>query len=130
MYTGALEHADNGIMDLFSAGNHLSQDQPSHDGTVGSRQSDAAVLEESFTDHRAKHTGNIGDLWLQDTIHLKEIKTTVEFVTLLRDASLNNPFLGMSPEALEQLQNLLHDQPLLSIDEDTWPVIDLYLGNC
>jgi hypothetical protein len=102
-YTGASEHADNGVTDLFSAGDHLSQDQPSHDGTVGSRQSDAAVPEGSFTDHRAEHTGDIGDLWLQDTIHLKEIKTMVEFVTLLWDASLDDPSLGMSSEALERL---------------------------
>ena len=100
-YMGALEHADNGVTDLFSVGDHLSQDQPSHNGTVGSRQSDAAVLEGSFTEHWAEHIGDIEDLWLQDTIYLKEIKTMVKFVTLLRDASLDNPSLRMSSEALE-----------------------------
>lgn len=53
----------------------------------------------------------------------------VEFVRMLQSASLDDLSLGMSYKALEHLQNPLCEQPLLSIDEDIWLAIDMYLGN-
>ena len=73
--------------------------------------------------------GNIDDLWLQDTIHLDDIKTTAKIVKMLHEASLDDPSLGMSCKALEQLQNPFCEQPSCSIDGDTWLAINIYLGN-
>ena len=73
--------------------------------------------------------GDIEDLWLQETIHLNNIKVTMEFVKRLQSASLDDPTLGMSCEALEQLRNPLCEQPSLFIDGDTQLVLDMYLAN-
>ena len=73
--------------------------------------------------------GDVEDLWLQDTIHLNDIKTTAKIVKMLHEASLDNPSLRMSREALERLRNPLCEQPSRSIDGDTWLAIDMYLGN-
>ena len=86
---------------------------PSHDDSGGSRLP----------------ADNIEDLWFQDTIHLDNIKTAAEFVRRLWDTSLDDPSLGMSCEALGRLQNPLHEQPSLSIDDNTWLAINMYLGN-
>jgi len=73
--------------------------------------------------------GNIEDLWLQDTIHLRELKTTAEFVKVLQSATLDNPSMGMSDEALHHLWNPPHDQSPVVVDKVTQLAIDLYLGN-
>ena len=73
--------------------------------------------------------GDIEDLWVQETIHLDNIKLTAEFVKRLQSASLDDPSLGMSCEALERLRNPLREQASLSIDDDTRLAIDMYLGN-
>ena len=73
--------------------------------------------------------GDIEDLWLQDTIHLNDIKTIAKIVKILHEASLDDPSLRMSCEALEWLQMPLCKQPLRSIDSDTWLAIDIYLRN-
>ena len=117
------------FMNLSYPNNHETQEQLSCDDTVGSRQPQAPFLKESFDDHRPKHTGDIEDLWLQDIIHLEDIKSMVEFVRKLQSASLDDPSLGMFCEALEHLRNPLHEQSSLSIDKDTWLAIDIYLGN-
>ena len=72
---------------------------------------------------------NIEDLWLQDTIHLRELKMTTEFVKVLQGATLDNPSMGMSDEALHHLWNPPHDQSSVVIDKVTQLAIDLYLGN-
>ena len=75
------------------------------------------------------YAGDIEDLWLQETIHLEDINTAAEFIKMLQSASLDDPSLGMSSEALERLQNPLREQPSLCIDNDTQLAIDLYMGN-
>jgi hypothetical protein len=42
--------------------------------------------------------GDVEDLWLQDAIHLDDLKTAVEFIRMLRDARLDDLSLGMSRE--------------------------------
>ena len=73
----ASEHADRDNMDLSSPCDHRPQDQP--------------------------YAGDIEDLWLQETIHLEDINTVAEFIKMLQSASLDDPSLGMSSEALERL---------------------------
>ena len=93
----ASEHAnDLGFMDI-----------PSPDDRLPS-------LGISLNDHQPAHTshasiatglpaGDVEDLWLQDTIHLDDIRTVAEFVRRLQEASLDDPSLGMSCKALERL---------------------------
>ena len=73
--------------------------------------------------------GDIEDLWLQDTIHLGDLKTAAEFVTALQCATLDDPTLGMSDEALHRLRNLLHNQPAVVSDKYTCLAINEYLVN-
>jgi hypothetical protein len=130
---GASEYANGlGITDLLSLDDH----QPSHDDTTGSRQPSLGI---PLDDHQPAHRphasatglppGNAEDLWLQDTIHLDGIKTATEFVRRLQKASLDDPSLGMSCEALERLRSPLREQSSLAIDDDTCLAIDMYLGN-
>ena len=73
---GASEHAsDLGFTDLSPPDVYT----PSHDDSEGSRLP----------------AGDIEDLWLQDTIHLDDIKTAAEFVRRLQDASLDDPSLDV-----------------------------------
>ena len=60
--------------------------------------------------------GDIEDLWLQDTIHLGDLQTAADFVKELQGATLDDPSLGMSDEALHRLRNPLCDQPPTAID--------------
>jgi hypothetical protein len=73
--------------------------------------------------------GDVEDLWLQDLIHLNELKTAAEFVKGLQGATLDNPSLGMSDEALHRLRNPPREQSPVVIDKVTRLAIDLYLGN-
>ena len=122
------EEASNTCTPLGNNGSYPSSDspqnklQPAHDhndtmGIQGSRHSSPTI---PFNDyHRQPESlslvsgtfsatiglpvGNNKDLWLQDVIHLGDIRTTAEFIKLLQDSTLNNPSLGMSQEAVEQL---------------------------
>ena len=132
---GASEHEDYlGITNPFLPDNH----QQSCDIiTEGNRQGP------SFDDHQPDSmsytsstiiglglpAGNLENLWLQDIIHLDNIKTTEAFVRMLQESTLDDPSLGMSQEALEWLQNSLCEQSSLSLDEDICLAIDMYLGN-
>ena len=62
---------------------------------------------------------NVEDLWLQDTIHLGDLQTAADFVKELQGATLDDPSLGMSDEALHCLRNPLCDQPPTAIDNVT-----------
>jgi len=73
--------------------------------------------------------GDVEDLWLQDTIHLSNLKTAAEFVKGLQGVTLDNPSLGMSDEALHRLWNPPHKTPPVVIDKVTRLAIDLYLEN-
>ena len=70
--------------------------------------------------------GDVEDLWLQDTIHLSDLKLVAEFMKALQGATLDDPSLGMSDKALHRLQNPL--QSPVVIDEVTRLVIDIYMG--
>jgi hypothetical protein len=74
-------------------------------------------------------SGDIEDLWLQSHIHLDGLKLTADFVKNLQQATLDDPSLGLSAEALERLCNPLHEQPCDAFDRDTHMVIELYEGN-
>ena len=74
-------------------------------------------------------SGDIEDLWLQETIHLDDLKTSASFIKALQHITLEDPMLGMSDEVLEHLHNPIRDSPSLSIDDDTRLAIDLYLNN-
>jgi len=74
-------------------------------------------------------SGDIEDLWLQDHIHLADLKLTADFVKGLQEATLDDPSLGLSDEALKCLRNPLPGRPSDAIDDDTCMAIDLYLGN-
>jgi len=75
--------------------------------------------------------GNVEDLdlWLQDNIHLRDLRLTADFVKVLQQSTLGDPGLGLSSEALERLCNPLHGQPCHVINDNTRMVIKLYLGN-
>jgi hypothetical protein len=47
--------------------------------------------------------GNVEDLWLQDMIHLEDIKLSAGFVTALRGATLSDPSSGLSLQGLKHL---------------------------
>ena len=73
--------------------------------------------------------GDVEDLWLQDIIHLDNLKTAVDFVKALQDATLDDATLGMSDEALHRLRNPLREHPDIDIDKHTRLAIRLYLAN-
>jgi Transposase family tnp2 len=73
--------------------------------------------------------GDVEDLWLQDTIHLNDLKTAAEFVKGLQGVTLDDPSLGMPDEALHRLRNPPHERSPVVIDKVTRLAIDLYLGN-
>jgi hypothetical protein len=87
------------------------------------------LLEDSPHNPPALPSGDIEDLWLQDHIHLADLKLTMDFVKSLQQATLNDPSLGLSEEALEHLHNPLHRQPCDALNDDTHMAINLYLGN-
>ena len=73
--------------------------------------------------------GDVEDLWLQDAIHLDNIKLCADFVKDLKRATLSDPSLGLSAEAVERLRNPLHAESPLSINTDLRLAIDMYLVN-
>ena len=74
-------------------------------------------------------SGDIEDLWLQDHIHLDDLKRTADFVKGLQQATLDDLSSGLSDEAIKRLHNPLHGQPCEAIDDDAHMTIELYLGN-
>jgi len=69
------------------------------------------------------------DLWLQNNIHLCDLRLTADFVKALQQSTLGDPRLGLSSETLTCLCNPPHGQPCHVIDNNTCIVIKLYLGN-
>ncbi len=53
-------------------------------------------------------SGNVEDLWQQESIHLTDLKTAVNFIKGLQNPALDDPALGMSTEAVERLHNPAH----------------------
>jgi hypothetical protein len=73
---------------------------------------------------------SLNDLdFLQDPIPLSDLRTSMDFIKVLQDAALSDPSLGMSPEAVECLCNLLCDKSGNALNPDMQLAINLYLGN-
>ena len=66
---------------------------------------------------------------LQGPIPLCNLRTSVDFIKVLQDATLSDPSLGISPEALGHLCNPPHELPCKALNPDLQLAIDLYLGN-
>ncbi len=74
-------------------------------------------------------SGDVKDLWQQESIHLTDLKIAVNFIKGLQNPALDDSALGMSIEAVERLHNPAHEQSCLALNDDTWLAIDLFLGN-
>ncbi len=74
--------------------------------------------------------GSHNDLeFLQGPIPLGDLRTSVDFIKVLQDATLSDPSLGISPEAVGRLRNPPCKLPCEALDPDLQLAIDLYLGN-
>lgn len=73
--------------------------------------------------------GNINNLWKENTICLKGLKITVDFIKYIHNAELDNLSLGLSDEAIHWIQHPNHEQPGYSINDDLHTAIKLFLGN-
>ena len=87
------------------------------------------LLDDSSHDSPELPSGDVKDLWLQDHIHFDDLRLTADFVRSLQQATLDDPSLGLSDEALERLHNPLHGKPHNAVNDDTRMTIELYLGN-
>jgi hypothetical protein len=67
--------------------------------------------------------------FLQGPIPLCNLRTSVDFIKVLQDATLSDPSLGISPEALGHLCNPPRDLPCKALNPDLRLAINLYLGN-
>jgi len=47
--------------------------------------------------------GNVDDLWEKGTIHLENLKMTVDFIKDIHNARLDDLSLGLSDEAIHRL---------------------------
>jgi hypothetical protein len=73
--------------------------------------------------------GNVEDLWLQETIHLDDLKLCAEFVKCLQAATLSDSSVSLSEEAVARLHNPPHGQSSPPLDADLWLALELYLLN-
>ena len=73
--------------------------------------------------------GDIEDLWLEETIHLDDLKLCAEFVKALQAATLFDPSVGLSEEAVAQLYDPPCGLSSPPLDVDQQLVLDLYLLN-
>jgi Transposase family tnp2 len=73
--------------------------------------------------------GDIEDLWIQDTIHLDNLKLCADFVGRLQAATLSDPSAGLSEEAVALLRNPPHGLPSAPLDASRRLAIELYLIN-
>lgn len=71
--------------------------------------------------------GDVEDLWMQETIHLRDLKSTADFIRGLRDITLDDPLLGMSEEAIRRLRDPPRDDPSLSVAGDTRLAVKLFV---
>jgi Transposase family tnp2 len=72
---------------------------------------------------------DLKDLWLEDTIHLDDLKLSANFVTALGGATLSDHSSGLSSEALERLRNPLCRDARLSLNKESRLAIDMYVAN-
>ena len=73
--------------------------------------------------------GNVDNLWLQETIHLDDLRMCSDFVKCLQVDTLSDPSLSLSEEAVEQLCNPPCRQSSPPHDADQRLVLELYLLN-
>jgi len=64
-------------------------------------------------------SGDIEDLWEGAIIHLESLKVSADFIKSLCNATLDDPSIGLSEEAIYRLCNPNWSQPQRSIDDDT-----------
>ena len=74
-------------------------------------------------------SGDIEDLWLQEMIHLDDLRTSADFIKALQQITLDNPMLGMSSDAIACLRNPPHKGLSLSVDADTRMALKLFLNH-
>ena len=117
-----MSHGD----DLSHHSKDFDPSQPPHADTAVCLLEDPHTLSSSSSE---LSPGDVKDLWLQDTIHLDDIKLCADFVKHLQCMTLSDSSLGLSAEAVECLCNPLCTQSPLSITTDLWLAIDLYLVN-
>ena len=68
-------------------------------------------------------------MWDQSLIRLEDLKVSIAFIKAIQEASLDDPTIGLSNEAIERLRNPLRDQPALSLNADARLAIELFLVN-
>ena len=105
---GGLDSYDSRQADNGDVMQHLSRDTP---------------------DNHDIPSGDVEDLWMQETIHLSDLRISTDFIHAIRHVTLDDPVLGMSTDIVEHLRNPLHDDPSLSLDQDTRLAIELFLNN-
>ena len=74
-------------------------------------------------------SGDIEDLWLQEMIHLDDLRTSADFIKALQQITLDNPMLRMSSNAIKCLWNPPCEGPSLSVDADTRMALELFLND-
>lgn len=72
--------------------------------------------------------GDIEDLWLQETIHLDGLRLCADFIKCLQAATLSDPSLGLSEEAVFRLRNPPRGLST-PLDADLRLALELYLNN-
>jgi hypothetical protein len=117
----------------MSEGNYLSETfnsswLPSLDAAVhvlkDPEANDAALPAQSA----GLSPGNVEDLWLQEAIHLDDLKLCADFVKCLQAATLSDPSVSLSEEAVACLHNPSCGQSS-PLDADLQLALKLYLLN-
>jgi hypothetical protein len=89
----------------MSEGNYLSEafdysQSPSPDAAARSL-GDPQAHDTALSGRSARLSpGDIEDLWLEEVIHLDNLRLCAEFVKALQVATLSNPSVGLSEEAV------------------------------
>jgi hypothetical protein len=73
--------------------------------------------------------GDVRDLWLQETIHLDDLKLAADFIKGLQVATLSDPSVGLSAEAVACLRNPPRGQSSPPLNAGLRLALDLYLVN-
>jgi hypothetical protein len=73
--------------------------------------------------------GDIKDLWLKEVIHLDNLRLCAKFVKALQAATLSDPSVCLSEEAVAQLRDPLRGLSSPPLDVDQQLALNLYLLN-
>jgi hypothetical protein len=125
--------SDSSFGTPMSEGNYLSEAFDS--SRSPSPDAAAHVLEEPEANDAALpgqsaglSPGDVEDLWLQEAIHLDDLKLCADFVKCLQSATLSDPSVGLSEEAVARLRNPPRGQSS-PLDADLRLALELYLLN-